>query len=132
MISLRYCWIIPRVSLWFVARQLRIPEPIETFMTKAKSHSACDPRAISALRVLQNYKLARIILKFFIENTLNSKKNEKVIIVDRKNLFIFQMFIIKLRNWIIPFNLAQLLVTHDGGKLTLVGELSPAERLQGR
>ena len=97
-------------------------------MTKAKSHSACDPRAISALRVLQNYKLARIILKFFIENTLNSKKREKVIIVDRKNLFIFQMFIIKLRNWIIPFNLAQLL----GGKLTLVGELSPAERLQGR
>ena len=97
-------------------------------MTKAKSHSACDPRAISALRVLQNYKLARIILKFFIENTLNSKKREKVIIVDRKNLFIFQMFIIKLRNWIIPFNLAQLL----GGKLTLVGDLSPAERLQGR
>ena len=101
-------------------------------MTKAKSHSACDPRAISALRVLQNYKLPRIILKFFIENTLNSKTRGKVIIVDRKNLFIFQMFIIKLRNWIIPFNLAQLLITHDGGKLTLVGELSPAERLQGR
>ena len=59
-------------------------------MTKAKSHSACDPRAISALRVLQNYKLARIILKFFIENTLNSKKREKVIIVDRKNLLFFR------------------------------------------
>ena len=42
------------------------------------------------------------------------------------------MFIIKLRNWIIPFKLARLLVTHDGGKLTQVGELSLAERLQGR
>ena len=27
------------------------------------------------------------------------------------------MFIIKLRNWIILFKLAQLLVTHHGGKL---------------
>ena len=36
-----------------------------------------------------------------------------------------QMFIIKLRlNWIIPFKLVRLLVTHDGGKLTRVGELS--------
>ena len=34
------------------------------------------------------------------------------------------MFIIKLRNWMIPFKFAQLLVTHDGGKLTRVGELS--------
>ena len=67
-----------------------------------------------------------------MENTSNSNKREKTIIVDRKNLFIFQMFMIKHRNWIIPFKLAQLLVTHDGGKLTLVGELSPAERLQGR
>ena len=103
-------------------------------MTKAKSHSACDVCAISTLRVLQNYRTrsARIILKFFMENTSNSKKRKKIIIVYRKNLFIFQMFMIKLRNWIIPFKLAQLLVTHDGGKLTLVGELSPAERLQGR
>ena len=52
--------------------------------------------------------------------------------VDRKNLFIFQMFMIKVKNWIIPFKLAQLLVTHDGGRLTRVGELSSAERLQGR
>ena len=44
----------------------------------------------------------------------------------------FHMFIIKLRNWIIPFKLARLLVTHDGGKLTRAGELSLAERLQGR
>ena len=42
------------------------------------------------------------------------------------------MFKIKLKNWIIPFNLARLLVTHDGRKLTRVGELSLAERLQGR
>ena len=104
-------------------------------MTKARSHSACDPRAISALRVLQNYRTrsARIILKFFCGKHVKfQKKGKKYIIVDRKNLFIFQMFMIKLRNWIIPFKLAQLLVTHDGGKLTLVGELSPAERLQGR
>ena len=67
-----------------------------------------------------------------MENRSSFKKMEKIIIVDRKNLFIFQMFMIKLRNWIIPFKLAHLLVTHDGGKLTLIGELSPAERLQGR
>ena len=42
------------------------------------------------------------------------------------------MFIIKLRNCIIPFKLAWLLVKHDGGKLTWVGEFSLAERLQGR
>ena len=34
------------------------------------------------------------------------------------------MFIIKLRNCLIAFKLARLLVTHDGGKLTQVGELS--------
>ena len=32
----------------------------------------------------------------------------------------------------IPFKLARLLVTHNDGKLTRVGELSLAERLQGR
>ena len=37
-----------------------------------------------------------------------------------------QMFIIKLRNWIIPFKL--VLATHNGGKLTRVGELSLADR----
>ena len=67
-----------------------------------------------------------------MENTSNSKKRKKSVTVDRKNLFIFQMFLIKLKNWIIPFKLAQLLVTHDGGRLTRVGELSSAERLQGR
>ena len=39
-----------------------------------------------------------IILKFSMENTLNSRKRENIIIVDRKQLSIFQMFIIKLRN----------------------------------
>ena len=42
------------------------------------------------------------------------------------------MSIIKLRNWIIPFKLTRLMVTHDGGKLTRLGELSLEERLQGR
>ena len=43
-----------------------------------------------------------------------------------------QVFIIKLRNWIIPFKLVRLLVTHDGGKLIQVGKLFLTERLQGR
>ena len=59
-------------------------------------------------------------------------RRENIIIVDRKYLFILQMFLIKLRNWITRFKLARLLVTHDGGKLTGVGELSLAERFQGR
>ena len=46
--------------------------------------------------------------------------------------YIVQRFIIKLRNWIIPFKLSRLLVTHDGGKFSRVGELSLAERLQDR
>ena len=40
--------------------------------------------------------------------------------------------IIKLRNWIIPFKLVRLLVTHDGRKLIQVGKLFLTERLQGR
>ena len=40
-------------------------------------------------------------------------------------------FVIKLRNWIILFKLAQLLAVHDSGKLTWVGELSLAECLKG-
>ena len=67
-----------------------------------------------------------------MENTSNSRKRKNIITLDRKNLFIFQMFMIKLKYWIIPSKLAQLLVTHDGGRLTRVGELSSAERLQGR
>ena len=43
-----------------------------------------------------------------------------------------QVFIIKLRNWIIPFKLVRLLVRHDDGKLIQVGKLFQGERLQGR
>ena len=42
-------------------------------------------------------------------------------------LYIVQMFIIELRNWIIPLKLSGLMVTHEGGKLSRVGELSLAE-----
>ena len=42
------------------------------------------------------------------------------------------MFLIKLRNWIIPLKLARILVMHDSGQSTRVGALSLAERLQGR
>ena len=46
--------------------------------------------------------------------------------------YIVQMFIISFRNWIMPFKLSRLLVTHDGGKLSRVDELSLAECLHGR
>ena len=46
--------------------------------------------------------------------------------------YIVHGFLIWLRNWIIPFKLSRLLVTHDEGKLSRVSELSLAERLQGR
>ena len=35
------------IILWYVARQLDT-KPMERFMTKVKSHSACDPRVICA------------------------------------------------------------------------------------
>ena len=82
--------------------------------------------------ILCNGPKFKLILRFSMDNTLNSRKKGNGIIVDRKQLFIFQMFIIKLGNWMIQFKFAQLLVTHDGGKLTWVGELSLAEYLQGR
>ena len=40
------------------------------------------------------------------------------------------MFIITLRNWIMPFKLARLLVTHDGGKLTSASKRSARDRVQ--
>ena len=67
-----------------------------------------------------------------MENTLNSQKTENIIIVIQKIPYIVQMFIIKLRKWIIPFKLSRLLVTHDRGKLSRVGELSLAGHLQDR
>ena len=75
--------------------------------------------------ILCNGPSFEIILKFCIENTLNSRKKGKY--YHRR-----QMFITKLRNWTIPFKLARLLITHDGGKLTRVGELSLSEGIQGR
>ena len=65
-----------------------------------------------------------------MKNTLNSRKKGKY--YHRRQIVMIQMFIIKLRSWIIPFKLVRLPVTHDGEKLTRVGELSLAERLQGR
>ena len=41
-------------------------------------------------------------------------------------LELIHKFIIKLRNWIILLKLARLLVTHDGGKVTQVGEFIPS------
>ena len=70
-------------------------------------------------------------LKFSIKNTLNSPKKGKYYHRRQKTTFFFQVLIIKLTNWI-PFKLARLLVMHESGKLTRVGELSVAERLQGR
>ena len=67
-----------------------------------------------------------------MENTVIHEKKGKYCHRRQKITSYFQMFIIKFRNWIIPFKLARLLVTHVGGKLTRKGELSLAERLQGR
>ena len=51
-----------------------------------------------------------------MENTLNSPKSGKILSSYTENRYSVQMFIIYLRNWIIPFKLSRLLVTHDGGK----------------
>ena len=67
-----------------------------------------------------------------MENTLFSQKKGKYYHRGGKITLYFQLFIIKLRNCIIPFKLTRLLVTHDSGKLTRVGELSLTERLQDR
>ena len=67
-----------------------------------------------------------------MQNTLNSPKSGKILSSYTENPYSVQMFIIYLRNWIIPFKLSRLLVTHDGGKLSRIDELSLAERLQGR
>ena len=61
-----------------------------------------------------------------MENTLNSQKKGKYYHCIKKIPYIVQMFI-ELRNWIIPLKLSGLMVTHEGGKLSRVGELSLAE-----
>ena len=50
-----------------------------------------------------------------MENTVIHEKKGKYYHRRQKITSYFQMFIIKLRNWIIPFKLARLLVTHVGG-----------------
>ena len=83
--------------------------------------------------ILCNGLKFEIILIFFMENTLNSQKKKGKYYRRRQKITFFpQMFRIKLRNWILPFKLAGLLVMHDGRKLTRVDELSLAECLQGR
>ena len=73
------------------------------------------------------------ILKFVYGKDVKfAKKTGKYYDYIQKIPYIVQMFIISLRNRIIPFKLSRLLVTHDGGKLSRVGELSLAERLQAR
>ena len=67
-----------------------------------------------------------------MENTLHSRKKGKYYHRREKIIFYFSDVLIKLGKRIIPFKLARLLITHDGGKLTRVGELSLAKRLQGR
>ena len=61
-----------------------------------------------------------------MKNTFNSRKNWKILSSDAVNTFYCSHV----------YNLAQklskLLVTHYGGKLSRVGELSLAERLQRR
>ena len=59
------------------------------------------------------------------------KKRENIIIVYRNTSYCSNVIIL-LRNWIIPFKFSRLQVRYDGGKLSQVGELSLAERLQGR
>ena len=85
--------------------------------------------------ILCNSPIFEIILKFefSVENTFNSQKRGKYYRRRKKiTCYFSDAFIIKLRNFIIPFKLARLLVTHDGRKLTRVGELSLAERLEGK
>ena len=48
-----------------------------------------------------------------MENKLNSPKTGKHYHRIQKIPYIVQMFITYLRNWIIPFKLSRLLVTHD-------------------
>ena len=62
-----------------------------------------------------------------MENTLNSQKKGKYYHCIKKIPYIVQMFITELRNWIIPLKLSGLMVMHEGGKLSRVGELSLAE-----
>ena len=68
-----------------------------------------------------------------MENTLNSRKHGKILSLYAENtLYCSDVYNLaqKLNNFVQI--VARLPVTHDGGKLSRVGELSIAERLQGR
>ena len=61
------------------------------------------------------------------------KKRENIVIMLENTLYCSDVYSnISFRNWIMPFKLSRLLVMHDGGKLSRVGELSLAECLKGR
>ena len=61
------------------------------------------------------------------------KKRENIVIMLENTLYCSDVYSnISFRNWIMPFKLSRLLVMHDGGKLSQVGELSLAECLKGR
>ena len=62
-----------------------------------------------------------------MENLLNSQKKGKYYHRIQKIPYLVQMFIIWLRNWIIPLKLSELMVTQEGGRLSQVGKLSLVE-----
>ena len=53
------------IILWLVARQLDT-KPMERFMTKVKSHSACDPRVICACDKIRNFTGIIIMETLFV------------------------------------------------------------------
>ena len=71
-------------------------------------------------------------------NTLNSRKNRTILSSCTENtLQLYSSDVYNLAQKLntcnnILFTLSRLLVKHDGGKLSQVGELSPANRLQGK
>ena len=65
-----------------------------------------------------------------MENTLNSRKNGKILSSYTENT-LYYSDVYKLAQKLDnsdPFKFSRLLVRHDGGKLSSVGELSLAER----
>ena len=67
-----------------------------------------------------------------MENMLNSRENGKMLSSYTENTLYCSDVYNLAQQLVIPFKLSRLLVTHDGGKLSLVGRLSLAECLEGR
>ena len=85
--------------------------------------------------ILCNGPKFEIILKFEFSvktRSIHKKRGKYYRRRQKITCYFSDAFTINLRNWMIPFKLARLLVTHDGRKLTQVGELSLAERLEGK